>query len=528
MQGKIERLTYLLYFLANFLMLINPGVYWDDWLLHNMNDRGILNQFYGNGVIPVGYMHIFLKNLWASPILYRFLTVLLELITLNALFRIINHTSINKEKSIFFALTVLVYAVFPFYDAKITMIVLPYTLCFTLFVLGSLFLIKYRKEKRLFFRILSLLFFFISFFTNSLLFFYLLPVFFILFYDYWKILIERKFKRTGELIPLVGKRIFKYFDFFIIPFLFWIMRSLYFMPSMQYATISYNELSINSLLAIPYRIVKGAYVFAISLLPLLIDAIQNPEFLILILAISSGFIYWFSRNRLDFKISKNLLFWGLFVLFIGSFPYLLVNKFPSYIAYSTRHQLLQGFGFSLVFTGLVFLLPNINVRRIVIAISLSIFISFNIFIQFSYFKGFIKQQVLQDFFAEKIERRNFSKTFIYEDKTASFTLKGNPVAFYALNGILKKSDPVENTMIIRARDLEKLQSTGLYSKIEPYLFQYNLSNYKFSEPEYIIHTNFSEKALPNFQMVSFYGDYILGKGKKWNKYFSITIEPLAN
>ncbi|WP_299153911.1 hypothetical protein [uncultured Christiangramia sp.] len=524
MNRKIEFATYFLYFLSNVLMLLNPGVYWDDWAIYNMSDEGIMNQFYGNGVYPIGYMHVYLTKIASSPLLYNYLCFLLQFIGIYSLFRILNNYSIKSKNSTFLYLSVLIFAVFPFYDAKITMIVLPYTICLTIFLVANWLLIKYNNNRNIVYRIISLVLFFLSFFTNSLLFFYIVPVYFIFFYEDLQCFFKGQYSGFLKMMGVFSKRILTYLDFFLLPFLFWVLRSIYFMPTMQYAK-DYNQITLESLLAIPYRIFKFIYITAATIVPLLKEFFQNPEILILTCLIILIIFKIFPSIRVNSKSNWKMIVWGIIILGLGIFPYILVNKFPSYSGYNSRHQLLEGFGISIIIIAVIFLLPK-KIEKLLLASVIGFFVAFNININFHYFKGYIKQQVFHEAFQTVIPKTDKPTTIVLKDKTTDFALRGNPVAFYALSGILKRSNPEENILLIRENDFPKYKNQGLFEEIKPFMFQYNLSGYELTEPEYILNIKYAETKTPAFPMLAYYGDYIMGNKESWNKYFDLSIEPL--
>jgi len=526
MKKKIEFLTYSLYFISNVLMLLNPGVFWDDWAIYNMNDEGIMNQFYGNGLYPIGYMHIFLTKITSSPLLYNYLCFLLQFIGIYSLFRILDNYSIKSKNSTFLYLSVLIFAVFPFYDAKITMIVLPYTICLVIFLVATWLLIKYKNDRNIVYRIISLVLFFLSFFTNSLLFFYIVPVYFIFFYEDLRCFFKGQYSGFLKIMSVFSKRILTYLDFFLLPFLFWVLRSIYFMPTMQYAK-DYNQITLESLLAIPYRIFKFIYISAATIVPLLKEFFQNPEILILTCLIILLIFKIFPTIRINSKSNWNMIVWGIIIFGLGIFPYILVNKFPSYSGYNSRHQLLEGFGISIIIIAVIFLLPK-KIEKFLLASVIGFFVAFNININFHYFKGYVKQQVFHDAFQTVIPPKDIPTTIILKDNTTDFTLRGNPVAFYALSGILKRSNPKENIMIIREKDFPKYKRQGLFEEIKSYMFQYNLSGYKLTEPDYILNVKYTDVDRPKFPLLAYYGDYLKGNTESWNKYFDITLEPIIN
>ena len=73
---------FVLYFLAFGFMLINAGVWWDDWCLYNMSAEGIKEPFIGNGGFYIAPIHIFLQNISNNPpLLYHFLAFFLYFFT---------------------------------------------------------------------------------------------------------------------------------------------------------------------------------------------------------------------------------------------------------------------------------------------------------------------------------------------------------------------------------------------------------------------------------------------------------------
>ncbi len=528
MKGKIEILAYILFCIANLLLLINPGVFWDDWTLYNMEDKGIMSQFYGNGVVIFGYMHVFLKNLWASPLLYHTLTFFLQLLSVVLLFRIHGKFKMRKEMSLFFLFTILIYAALPIYDSKVTMIVLPYTLCLTLFLFAFLFLLKYcENKKRIGLRIFSLLFFFMSFFTNSLVFFYLIPIFLVFFFPYWKRFFSKNIILDYNIfVRKMLRQVLIHLDFFVLPFLFWVVRSLYFQPSQQYASIGYNKIEIESLLETPYRFVLFVYVFFVSLLPLVKEALQTPEVWGIFLIVALFTYKWFKERDFSFIISWKILLLGLFVLGVGVFPYLMVNKIPGFGWNSSRHQLLIGFGLCVILMGLLFQLKYSNLKKIIFSLLLGCFVAFTFFLHFSYFKGYIKHEVLNYYFESQNLSSDESQTILYHDKTNNFTQKGIPSNFYELSGILKLSHPEEKIMLIKKDQFYRFEKSGFFKKIKPHFNTYNLSNYHITKPSLELEMIYSKKTLPSFPILTFYGDYFGGNKDNWEKYFEFNLSKL--
>ncbi len=487
-----------------------------------------MSQFYGNGGVTTGYLHIFLKSIWASPILYHVLTFILQLLSVFLLFRIHGKFRMRKKISLFFLFAILMYAVLPIYDSKVTMIVFPYTLRLTSFLAAFVFLLKYREnKKRIVFRFLSLVFFFFSFFTNSLLVFYLVPIYLVIFLPFWQSFFSKnKILDYKIFLRKMFRQVLVHLDFFVLPFLFWVIKSLYFQPSQQYAAIGYNKIEVESLLEIPYRFALFVYVFFVSLFPLVKEALQIPEIWGVFIIVALFTYNWFKQRDFSFIISWKILLWGLFVLVVGVFPYLMVNKIPGFGWNSSRHQLLIGFGLCVILMGLLFQLKSSNLKKIFFSLLSGGFVAFTFFLNFSYFKGYIKQEVLNDYFESQNLSSDQSQTILYQDKTDNFTQKGNPSNFYELSGILKLSHPEEKILLIKKDDFYRYEKSGSWKRRKPYFYSYNLSNYDITKPSLELKMIYSKKTLPSFPILTFYGDYLSGNKDNWKKYFEFNLSKL--
>jgi hypothetical protein len=521
---KIKNLTYLLFVISNLLILFNPGIFWDDWNLYNIAKESIYSQYNNGGLGYFGYLQVFLQNFYNPPFLYHTLTFGLQLISIYFLFEIVKRLTFINHKFFEGNYLVLIYAVLPLNDAKITMICFPYTLSLTLFILATFFLVKYKYEKNSAFRFLSLFLYFISFSTVSLVFFYLIPFLFIIFLEEIQILIKNGTKNITELFNIVVKKIVKFLDFLFLPILFWIIKTSFFSPSNNY--VGYNEIKLESFVEIPYRLIRSIYSFFITLYPLLKELFQNLEFILLFI-ILSGFIFLrLGRLDLNFKSTKTKFLTGLLVCFIGIFPYLLVEKYPSFNGYNSRHQLLMGFGISLLVVNLIFYISSKRIRNLTLALCIGLFVILNMTIQFNYFKGFMKQVVLNNYLESQNLSRDFSQTILYKDNTSNFTHKGNPFTFYELSGILKLSHPKENIMLIQNRHFISYNQSGLFKKLTPYFYSYNLSNYNLVNPGLELEISYSKESLPSFPLFVYYGDYLSGNKEKWMKYFEFNLKVL--
>ncbi|UJH91297.1 hypothetical protein LZ575_00365 [Antarcticibacterium sp. 1MA-6-2] len=298
------------------------------------------------------------------------------------------------------------------------------------------------------------------------------------------------------------------------------------MPSQQYEALGYNEVNLETLIQIPYRTAVLLKIFVTDLFPFVTESFEYPELWILFAATAFGIYSALSNIDLKIQVSWKMLAWGIIIFFAGAFPYLMVNKYPTYIDYMSRHQLLIGFGASLSFCALIFLLKSPLAKRVLLSGSIAAFICLNVFIQFSFFKGYVKQEVFRDYFAAEDLSSQSSQTILLEDATLDFTQKGNPVKFYAFAGMLKQKNEKENIVIIPEEILNKFIAIDLFSMIEPYSYQYNLSDYKYTEPDQRLVVKYSEEEKPLFPIFTYYGQFFSGNKSEWNKYFDFQLKPL--
>src|SRR5690606_30286881 len=177
-------------------------------------------------------MHVLFQKFPNPPIFYHFLTFILQLLTIYILFKIIEKWFAAESKELMFGfLAVLIYSVLPLGDAKIAMICFPYTLCLTIFVLAVYFLVKFKLDQKSFDRSLSLLLFFFSFMINSFIVFYLIPFIWILYSHEMKYILNNGLKNLSEVLSMLIKNTIRYWDFLLLPFVFWIFKGVFLAPS---------------------------------------------------------------------------------------------------------------------------------------------------------------------------------------------------------------------------------------------------------------------------------------------------------
>jgi hypothetical protein len=458
----------VLYALSNFLMLFNDGVFWDDWTLYNMSYSGIMEHFNGNGGTFMGIIHYYLQNLTSHPsILYHFLTFTLELLGIILFYKIANH--FLKENVKVFWLTAL-FALIPYNEAKITMICLPYTIGFFLFLLATHFFILFLKNSNFIYRVLSIVAFFFSFmFLNSVL---VLMLGFILFMAMY----PNKLNCTNYRIVIYDayRRMLSWLDFIILPFVFWIFRHFYFTPSGVYKDMGYNQVSLSNIFYFPINALNAINNNIIGLGFETLGSVYFSVYLFLFFLIVLTFLFIFYGNKsnnftkhLNFNSTKDWFFVGIYFSVICSFAYLIVGKTPSFFGFDSRHQILLKISTPILIIWAVGLIKS-NFQKYTLLILISLFIVTSIKQNIQYIGSWFKQEALANEFVNNKNIKNGDYILVV-DSTNDLNETETGYSFYSFAGMSKKVFKNQSRFIILAQDLiylKKVYNLELFIKGE--------------------------------------------------------------
>lgn len=529
MKIRIKKLTYFLFGVSNIQLLINPGVFWDDWTLYKSSVEAIMSLFIGNGSVYFGLLHQYLQSTINPVLIYSIITIVLQILSIYFLFKVIKlfEKKVSKELRFLYIL-VMIYAVLPFADTKITMICFPYTLCLSFFIFGCYTLVKYVLFKRTIYRIVSSVFFVLSFTTASFLFFYLVPIIFILMREEIYDIYRDGAEKLGYGIKKLVFKGLKHFELLLLPLIFFLLKSFLFPIRNQYQDGGYNEINLGEISQIPARFLLMFKTLIVTGIPYFTELFTNLEYVIILILL---FVLLFFKipNLKKVKVDSIFLFGiGLFILFVGAFPYLLVNKIPTFSEYNSRHALLIGFGFAIMIIGLLFLFKHELMKKLILSFVISICVTLNVIIQFNYFKGFILEQIYTNIFAEiSQEIGDVTTTVLVHSNATEFTSKGAHSRFYSLSGIYKKINSSEKVMLILEKDYESYIKVGFLKKLEPYFYQYNLKNYTLVEPKYELKIILNKDIVPQNQFLTYYYQFFTGNKDNWDKFFTYEFKLLT-
>lgn len=228
------------YVLSYGLMLLNRGVFWEDWLLYNHTPADNIGFFRDLGFFLAwpGYLFGLLNTTGHMPEIARALTFLSFLVAAFALNAVLK-TVKEMEAPDRIAVSALA-AVFPYFTFRLAIGTLQYSLCSAFFFAGFWALAAYLDGRGRWLRPVSLLLFFAACTTRSFLMFYGMAALYLLYREGWDL------RRT----------LVKYPDFVALPVVVFLLNKYLFPPMGEYATENYNAIGARRLLKSPFRVPK--------------------------------------------------------------------------------------------------------------------------------------------------------------------------------------------------------------------------------------------------------------------------------
>jgi hypothetical protein len=318
------------------LLLVNRGLYWDDWTLVGRSSGSLVDTYREIGLPWLGYLFAALTALPLAALVGHvlvFATYLLSTVVLHAVLRRI--PGLSRMDAFVAALT---FAVLPVNYARIAMIDLSYAMSLLAFLVATWSLVRYLQDGRLRYRLAALVLFFVSFTTASLLVLYAVPLVLAL----W---IARKTARPlRSFLP-------RHVDLVALPVVFWLLKAAFFDPSGVYD--EYNALSLSGLARVP-RALLGIPA------QVLVEPLSRAITVAGLIGVAAGAVaaVWLvARSRAPesgtFVPALLLAAVGAVVLGLGVFAYLAVGRTPTIWDWSSRHQLLVPLGVGLLAAAVV-------------------------------------------------------------------------------------------------------------------------------------------------------------------------------
>lgn len=501
-------LIIVFYTIAFGAILINDGVYYDDWVVFRQDPTLVIEHFKELGFFLYwpAYLYNFLLSFKAGIFVQKFLIFFSFLLSAFLFYNILKKIKeIDPNSRLFITL---LFILFPVNFARIAICTIHYTLSYFMFFAGFWLLTIGLENRKIIFRIIALLFLFFSFSTNSFLVFYSIVIFYILYYE----------RKNINSIYTFFSRAIKYIDFLLLPILFWIIKYLFFKP---YGVLyeGYNIISIPHVIVFPFHSLLAFY--ESFLRPITMSFGYNSTTLLFVI-IMSLILYFIIKNR-DYNIkthyadNKNLIFLliGAGVFLISVFPYLATGKTPIIDDWRSRHQLLIPLGASLIlYFGLRIIMKEVGLRYKTHAFVLSfIIVSFTIN-NFTNYLAFQKDWFKVLSFIENLKTDNLIKentTFLFEDRTLDMNANNRVYRDHEIHGIMRYVFGDDTRFVADIKYYNNFEELENYFERNKKNISYpllNCSNYKLQRPQCIIYINYGETNLTTMKVIKLSGNNI--------------------
>lgn len=322
----------LSYAIAWGAMLVNRGLYWDDWTSIGRTPGEIVQGVTELGQPLAAFVFVPLLALPQPGLIGHavvFLAYLGSTLVLHAILRRL--PGLSGKDALIAALT---FAVLPVNYARIALADLMYGLSLLAFLAATWLLIRFIEDGGPGRRLGALLLYVLSFYTASLLVLYVVPV----------LLAAILLRRSGRgSLPAIALR---HADFLALPVAYWLLKSVLFKPFGAYD--GYNELTARGLLDVPQAMLRVPG-------QVLAEPLARAVSVAGVAGIVAGLAlaFWLLRRSRDeapagVLATPLLALVGVALVALGVFAYLAVGLVPSVWDWTSRHQLLVPIGVGLL------------------------------------------------------------------------------------------------------------------------------------------------------------------------------------
>jgi len=327
------------------LLLLNDGIYWDDWLwvtaLQEKNWLRIYTVGFSRGEPLDAYFQWFFSGFQNIEFVYKFVAFLSILLAAMLVYVICRQMGIlTRAESLWIALISMVY---PAFQTQILLSTTNYLFYYMLFLAGIFLTLKSTNSVSFWghaLRFGALILFFLSFSLGSLLVFY-----------FGFLLIFVLYARRLQLLSLremLTRFLPRHLDYILLPFLYWLIKETWFRPYGLYA--NYNILTfslpvwIHNLVLFLNNGIYGQFKTA------LLELLNQPVlWLLVLLGAWLGWRYFKEKEPNSQSVRPyTLLAYGVLLMGLGIFPYIAVGLGPTLTGWSTRHSLLLALPVALV------------------------------------------------------------------------------------------------------------------------------------------------------------------------------------
>ncbi|MFO0389454.1 MAG: hypothetical protein ACK502_07025 [Alphaproteobacteria bacterium] len=412
-----SRTICLIYCLVHALLFIlGDAKYWDDWTIFTPPASDILATFTKAGHPWAGHLHLFLRQFGGLG--YHLVTFISFMIPPVVMPLILERHGVDRKQAFWVGILM---AVLPFTVARVAAINVIYGLCYGLFFMGWFLLMRFAGTHKWHLKFLALIVFFVSFVTQSLLVFYAVPF-------VSAILLERKY------FPW-RKCFLRNVDLLILPFIFFALKSLYFSPLGTYS--EYYEIHLHTM---PFW--HSLFLMGTDML----DWPTPAAGLTNIFLICSGLTmvaygkqsiketFAFLSGRQSF-LPLDVL--GLAVFLVALLPYFAIQRFPSFIDWESRYQLLLPLGTALLMVGAAARLQSAHKTALWVLVSV---VCFTVWSKayLDYYVDWVKQQAIVRTL-QKNDQLRASYSLLWVDQMLDMNAMQREYRYYDFAGLFNSA-----------------------------------------------------------------------------------------
>lgn len=495
-----------LYLITNIFLLINiDGLYWDDWAAYKQSPETMKIFFAEIQHGIKGDFFLFLSRFYNGIYSFR-LFIFFGTFLMGIFVYLILSTIKELDKQAIFFITLL-FLIVPVNSVKLLISIAPFVFPVLIFYLAFYLLALYTKHHNLLLRLLILALFFTSFSTNSILVFYF-SIFIYLYYINFNFTHDKLLHKSKLLLK-------QYWDFFILPFIYFIYKAVYLKPYGLYE--GYNGIGISSLWKAPVLVIKSFFTSLINPVEASFILIGIAPSFILLYIVHKAYKKWLTKTTMSTNLSqtnKTLLIVGFLIFILAVLPYCMVGKLPNYKHFDSRFQLLTPLGisfilyFSINYFAEKFKFSN-HLKLSILATLTILFMTKTMYDGYRFNIDWFYSVGIQENMREMEVIKN-NTTFITVEDSKQYLANHRDIPYYEYNGMLKQVFGDDKRFAS-----ESIEQINSYSKFKDYP-QYNFSSWVPSEPIYlsIVFSSISDRDLVRLFYYKFSDDI---KFKEYSK-----------
>ncbi len=309
----------IIYIVCHFpLLMLWEAKYWDDWLIFGVTDNDLIQIFLDAGFEWVGRLHLVLRE-W-GPERYKLVSFFALLVLPLATFHILKVLGLSRRRAFWTAALIVV---LPFFFSRVAAINTSSAVLTALFFIAWALLLTDQKGICGYVCAISAaVIFSISFVYSSLASFYIVALITFAYKQRYESS-WIKFPNAIALIPLIAFAI----------------QRLTFVPSGTYE--GYNAINLS-----PFQFILTFLNTAIELVNPSTPAGAFTLFFIAPIVVIGVYLAFVSRSAIFGRLRFHLL--AVCAIWFAVAPYLLAGKYPSFLDWGSRLQILLPFGFALL------------------------------------------------------------------------------------------------------------------------------------------------------------------------------------